>query len=67
MLADCTVRMILHNGYAETVLQRQILRFPESKDAPKGASLEFNVFLCVITSGLWLLVLLVKFLMSNSK
>ena len=32
MLADCTVRMILHNGNAETVLQRQILRFPESKD-----------------------------------
>ena len=26
-----------------------------------------NVFLCIITGGLWLLVLLVKFLMSNSK
>ena len=32
MLADRTIRMILHNGNAETVLQRQILRFPESKD-----------------------------------
>ena len=26
-----------------------------------------NVFLCIITGGLWLLVLLFKFLMSNSK
>ena len=32
VLADCEVRMILHDLYAELVLQRQILRFPESKD-----------------------------------
>ena len=32
VLTDGAVRMILHDLYAELVLQRQILRFPESKD-----------------------------------